>query len=116
MSSATREMKRFIKKAHKKKRNINETVYLGDLLVTCYSLFSRNRMFGNMVGKGYTVKSAQMEMSMIAEGYYATKSAYQINQNQEIPAKTPIVNTVYEIIYLQKNAKRAFKKLAEKIN
>jgi glycerol-3-phosphate dehydrogenase (NAD(P)+) len=116
MSSATREMKRFIKKAHKKKRNINETVYLGDLLVTCYSLFSRNRMFGNMVGKGYTVKSAQMEMSMIAEGYYATKSAYQINQNQEIPAKTPIVDTVYEIIYLQKNAKRAFKKLAEKIN
>ena len=60
LSNATREMKRFIKKAHKMKRNINETVYLGDLLVTCYSLFSRNRMFGNMIGKGYTVKSAQM--------------------------------------------------------
>ena len=116
MSSATREMKRFIKKVHKKKRNINETVYLGDLLVTCYSLFSRNRMFGNMVGKGYTVKSAQMEMSMVAEGYYATKSAYQINQNQEAPAKTPIIDTVYEIIYSHKNAKRAFEKLTDKIS
>lgn len=116
MSSATREMKRFIKKAHKKKRNINETVYLGDLLVTCYSLFSRNRMFGNMVGKGYTVKSAQMEMSMIAEGYYATKSAYQINKSQKTPAKMPIVDTVYEILYFEKDAKRAFKKLAEKIS
>ena len=116
MSSATREMKRFIKKVHKKKRNINETVYLGDLLVTCYSLFSRNRMFGNMVGKGYTVKSAQMEMSMVAEGYYATKSAYQINQNQESPAKTPIIDTVYEIIYSHKNAKRAFEKLTDKIS
>ncbi|MDG1014664.1 MAG: glycerol-3-phosphate dehydrogenase [Flavobacteriaceae bacterium] len=116
MSNATREMKRFIKKAYKKKRNINETVYLGDLLVTCYSLFSRNRMFGNMIGKGYTVKSAQMEMSMVAEGYYATKSAYQINESQEKPAKTPIVDTVYEILYFEKDAKRAFKKLTEKIS
>jgi glycerol-3-phosphate dehydrogenase (NAD(P)+) len=116
MSNATREMKRFIKKAHKMKRNINETVYLGDLLVTCYSLFSRNRMFGNMVGKGYTVKSAQMEMSMIAEGYYATKSAYQINQAKETSAQTPIIDTVYEILYLNKNAKNAFKKLTEKLS
>jgi len=116
MSNATREMKRFIKKAHKMKRNINETVYLGDLLVTCYSLFSRNRMFGNMVGKGYTVKSAQMEMSMIAEGYYATKSAYEINQEKETPAQTPIIDTVYEILYLHKNPKKAFKKLTEKLS
>ena len=116
MSNATREMKRFIKKAHKMKRNINETVYLGDLLVTCYSLFSRNRMFGNMVGKGYTVKSAQMEMSMIAEGYYATKSAYEINQSKESPAQTPIIDTVYEVLYLNKNAKKAFKKLTEKLS
>ena len=116
MSNATREMKRFIKKAHKMKRNINETVYLGDLLVTCYSLFSRNRMFGNMVGKGYTVKSAQMEMSMIAEGYYATKSAYEINQGKETPAETPIIDTVYEILYMHKNAKNAFKNLTEKLS
>ena len=116
MSNATREMKRFIKKAHKMKRNINETVYLGDLLVTCYSLFSRNRMFGNMIGKGYTVKSAQMEMSMIAEGYYATKSAYEINQGKETPAQTPIIDTVFEILYMHKNPKKAFKKLTEKLS
>lgn len=73
MSNAIREMKRFIKKVYKMKRNINDSAYLGDLLVTGYSLFSRNRMFGNMIGKGYTVKSAQMEMNMIAEGYYAAK-------------------------------------------
>ena len=115
MSNATREMKRFIKKVHKMKRNINETVYLGDLLVTCYSLFSRNRMFGNMIGKGYTVKSAQMEMSMIAEGYYASKSAHQINQGKEKPAQTPIIDTVYDILYMNKDAKKAFKKLTEKL-
>ena len=116
MSNATREMKRFIKKAHKMKRNINETVYLGDLLVTCYSLFSRNRMFGNMIGKGYTVKSAQMEMSMVAEGYYATKSAYQINQSKDKPAQTPIIDTIYEILYKNKDPKKAFKKLTEKLS
>lgn len=116
LSNATREMKRFIKKVHKMKRNINETVYLGDLLVTCYSLFSRNRMFGNMIGKGYTVKSAQMEMSMIAEGYYASKSAYQINQTKEKPAQAPIIDTVYEILYMHKNPKKAFKKLTEKLS
>ncbi len=115
MSNATREMKRFIKKVHKMKRNINETVYLGDLLVTCYSLFSRNRMFGNMIGKGYTVKSAQMEMSMIAEGYYASKSAHQINQGKEKPAQTPIIDTVYDVLYMNKDAKKAFKKLTEKL-
>ena len=115
MSNATREMKRFIKKVHKMKRNINETVYLGDLLVTCYSLFSRNRMFGNMIGKGYTVKSAQMEMSMVAEGFYASKSAHQINQGKEKPAQIPIIDTVYDVLYMNKDAKKAFKKLTEKL-
>ncbi len=84
MSNAIREMKRFIKKVHKMKRNINNSAYLGDLLVTGYSTFSRNRMFGNMIGKGYTVRSAQHEMSMIAEGYYATKSAYQIKEENGV--------------------------------
>ena len=83
MSNAIREMKRFIKKMHKMKRNINNSAYLGDLLVTGYSTFSRNRMFGNMIGKGYTVKSAQMEMSMVAEGYYATKSAFKLNEKNK---------------------------------
>lgn len=114
MSNAIREMKKFIKKVHKMKRNINDSAYLGDLLVTGYSVFSRNRMFGNMIGKGYTVKSAQMEMSMIAEGYYATESVYKINK--EKGAKTPIINAVYGILYEGKNPKKVFKKLAEKLD
>ena len=114
MSNAIREMKKFIKKVHKMKRNINDSAYLGDLLVTGYSVFSRNRMFGNMIGKGYTVKSAQMEMSMVAEGYYATESAYKINL--EKGAKTPIINAVYSILYEGKNPKAVFKKLAEKLD
>jgi glycerol-3-phosphate dehydrogenase (NAD(P)+) len=114
MSNAIREMKRFIRKVHKMKRNINNSAYLGDLLVTGYSTFSRNRMFGNMIGKGYTVKSAQMEMSMVAEGYYATKSAYQINLKNG--AKTPIINTVYNILYDGKNPKKQFEKLTNKLN
>jgi glycerol-3-phosphate dehydrogenase (NAD(P)+) len=111
MSNAIREMKRFIKKVHKMKRNINDSAYLGDLLVTGYSVFSRNRMFGNMIGKGYTVKSAMFEMSMVAEGYYATKSSYEIKK--ENGTKTPIIDTVYGILYNNKEAKREFKKLTD---
>ena len=114
MSNAIREMKRFIKKVHKMKRNINNSAYLGDLLVTGYSLFSRNRQFGNMVGKGYTVKSAQIEMSMVAEGYYATKSAYKMKE--ENGANTPIIDTVYNILYANKNPKKEFKKLTDNLD
>ncbi|MEX0997069.1 MAG: NAD(P)H-dependent glycerol-3-phosphate dehydrogenase [Flavobacteriaceae bacterium] len=114
MSNAIREMKKFIRKMYKMKRNINDSAYLGDLLVTGYSTFSRNRMFGNMIGKGYTVKSAQMEMSMVAEGYYATKSAWILNQKKK--AKTPIINAVYDILYENKNPKKVFKKLTEKLD
>lgn len=114
MSNAIREMKKFIRKVHKMKRNINDSAYLGDLLVTGYSTFSRNRMFGTMIGKGYTVKSAQMEMSMVAEGYYATKSAWLLNQEKK--AKTPIINAVYDILYENKNPKKVFKKLTEKLD
>ncbi len=114
MSNAIREMKRFIKKVHKMKRNINNSAYLGDLLVTGYSVFSRNRMFGNMIGKGYTVKSAQMEMSMVAEGYYATKSAYEINLKNE--AKIPIIKAVYNVLYDKKEAKDEFFKLTNRLD
>ena len=103
MSNAIREMKKFIKKVHKMKRNINDSAYLGDLLVTGYSVFSRNRMFGNMIGKGYTVKSAQMEMSMVAEGYYAVKSAYKLNQGYG--ANTPIIDAVYAFCMKEKKLK-----------
>ncbi|MFP2995267.1 NAD(P)H-dependent glycerol-3-phosphate dehydrogenase [Spongiivirga sp. MCCC 1A20706] len=114
MSNAIREMSRFIKKVHKMKRKINNSAYLGDLLVTGYSIFSRNRLFGNMIGKGYTVKSAQMEMNMIAEGYYAVKSAYKLNQKNG--ADTPIIDAVYAILYQHKEPKKVFKKLSQKMD
>lgn len=116
MSNAIREMKSFIDGVYKMKRNINNSAYLGDLLVTGYSTFSRNRMFGNMVGKGYTVKSAMMEMNMVAEGYYATKSAYLLNEKREKKSKAPIINAVYQILYQEKNPKKVFKKLTEKLD
>ncbi len=116
MSNAIRETKRYVKRAHKMKRDINGSAYLGDLLVTGYSVFSRNRMFGNMVGKGYTVKSAQMEMSMIAEGYYAAKSALELNESREKQAKIPIIEAVHSILYKGKEPKKVFKKLTEKLN
>jgi len=117
MSNAIREMKKYVKRVHKMKRDINGSAYLGDLLVTGYSTFSRNRMFGNMIGKGYTVKSAQMEMNMIAEGYYASKSAYELNEAKgDKKAKTPIINAVYSILYENKNPKKIFKKLTEKLD
>ena len=116
MSNAIREMKRFIKKMHKMKRNINNSAYLGDLLVTGYSVFSRNRMFGNMIGKGYTVKSAMMEMNMVAEGYYATKSAHLLNEKNKKKTRLPIINAVYSILYEGKDAKKVFKKLTDKLD
>lgn len=114
MSNAIREMKRFIKKVHKMKRNINDSAYLGDLLVTGYSTFSRNRMFGNMIGKGYTVKSAQMEMSMIAEGYYAAKTAYEMGATKT--TRTPIIDAVHDVLYENKDPKKVFKKLTDKLD
>lgn len=116
MSNAIREMKRFIKKMHKMKRNINNSAYLGDLLVTGYSTFSRNRLFGNMIGKGYTVKSAMMEMNMVAEGYYATKSAKLLNDKNTNKTSLPIINAVYAILYENKNPKKVFKKLTDHLD
>ena len=114
MSNSIREMNRFIKKVHQMKRNINNSAYLGDLFVTGYSTFSRNRMFGNMIGKGYTVKSAMLEMSMVAEGYYATKSAKKIKE--ENGAVTPIIDAVYSVLYKGKDAKRVFEELTKQID
>lgn len=116
MSNAIREMKRYIKRVHKMKRNINNSAYLGDLLVTGYSTFSRNRMFGNMIGKGYTVKSAMMEMNMVAEGYYATKSAYEQKNAFKSKVRTPIIDTVYRILYENESARKNFKALADRMD
>jgi glycerol-3-phosphate dehydrogenase (NAD(P)+) len=96
-SNAIQEIKRFIDAVHPISRDINDSAYLGDLLVTAYSQFSRNRTFGNMIGKGYSVKSAQMEMNMIAEGYYATRSMYEINRKHNV--SMPILKAVYHILY-----------------
>jgi glycerol-3-phosphate dehydrogenase (NAD(P)+) len=109
MSNAIREMKKFTKKVWRTKRNINNSAYLGDLLVTGYSVFSRNRTFGSMIGKGYTVKSAMMELKMVAEGYYAAKTAYDLNQKNQ--ARTPILDSVYRILYEHVDPKREFEKL-----
>jgi glycerol-3-phosphate dehydrogenase (NAD(P)+) len=73
-------------------------------------------MFGNMIGKGYTVKSAQMEMNMVAEGYYATKSAHELNIKNKKKTQLPIINAVYEILYENKNPKKVFQKLADKLD
>ena len=116
MSNAIREMKRYTKRLYNIDRNINHSAYLGDLLVTGYSTFSRNRMFGNMIGKGYTVKSAMMEMNMVAEGYYAAESAYKIKEGFEKKVKTPIIDAVHEVLYEQRNPKKVFARLADQIS
>ncbi len=113
MSNSIREMKRFLRNLTDADRKINHSAYLGDLLVTGYSVHSRNRTFGNMIGKGYTVKAAQLEMKMIAEGYYATATIHDLNEKLQI--KMPIMDTVHQILYEDKSAAKAIAKLTEKL-
>jgi len=97
VSNAMQEIKRFVDAIYPKHRDLSGSAYLGDLLVTAYSPFSRNRTFGTLIGRGYTIQSAQAEMNMIAEGYYAVKSIYEINRGFSVDM--PIVNAVYNILY-----------------
>ncbi|MEY5001763.1 MAG: hypothetical protein RLZZ211_1799 [Bacteroidota bacterium] len=113
VSNAIQEIERFIDVIHPVHRDTKTSAYLGDLLVTAYSNFSRNRTFGFMIGKGYSVKSAQLEMNMIAEGYYATKSLHEINKKFEVDM--PILTAVYHIIYEKIAPAVEMKLLAEKL-
>lgn len=97
ISNAIQEMERFVNVVNPIPRDIKNSAYLGDLLVTAYSQFSRNRTFGTMIGKGYSVKSAQMEMLMIAEGYFGVKGIHEINEQYHV--HMPITNAVYNILY-----------------
>jgi glycerol-3-phosphate dehydrogenase (NAD(P)+) len=114
ISNAIRELMRFVDAVHPITRDIKESAYLGDLLVTAYSQFSRNRTFGNMIGKGYTVRSAQLEMNMIAEGYYAVNCLYEVNKLYNVDM--PIVNAVYNILYQKRSPAFEMRLLADKLN
>jgi glycerol-3-phosphate dehydrogenase (NAD(P)+) len=115
IANSANEMGTFLKSilplSNKENQEINysASVYLGDLLVTCYSLYSRNRTFGNMIGKGYSVKAAQLELSMVAEGYNASKCISKTNE--KLKAEIPIAHTIYEILWEHLPAAEGFKKI-----
>jgi glycerol-3-phosphate dehydrogenase (NAD(P)+) len=114
ISNAIRELMRFVDAVHPITRDIKESAYLGDLLVTAYSQFSRNRTFGNMIGKGYTVTSAQLEMNMIAEGYYAVNCLHEVNKQYNV--NMPIVDAVYNILYQKRSPAAEMKRLTDQLN
>jgi glycerol-3-phosphate dehydrogenase (NAD(P)+) len=113
VSNAIREMERFIEAVNPRPRQICDSVYLGDLLVTAYSRFSRNHNFGSMIGRGYSVPAAKMEMEQVAEGYYGTKCIHDINKKYEV--SMPILDAVYDIIYRRINPAKAMRKMGEKL-
>lgn len=113
ISNAVREMESFVDAVHPIDRDIKESAYLGDLLVTAYSQFSRNRTFGYMIGKGYTVTSAQLEMNMVAEGYYAVFCLHQINKTYKV--NMPICRAVYAILYERHSPQIEMKLLSEQL-
>ncbi len=113
ISNAIQETNRFCNATSPLHRDISHSAYLGDLLVTAYSKFSRNRLFGTMIGKGYSVKTAQMEMEMIAEGYYATKCIYEINQKYKVDM--PIIDMAYDILYNRASPLLKVRELTDKL-
>ena len=113
IANAAQEMGRFLKAAYPAQRCVDDSAYIGDLLVTCYSNFSRNRTFGTMIGKGYSVKSAQIEMEMVAEGYYGTKCMKEINGHMRVDM--PILDAVYSILYERQGASLVIPQLANRL-
>ena len=111
IANGVREMKNFVRKVYPGERCLDDSVYLGDLLVTAYSRYSRNRMFGNMIGHGLSVRVAQLEMSMIAEGYYAARCIHEMNK--KFGADIPIAETIYGILYEGNNVSSEMKRIAE---
>ena len=111
VSNAIREMERFVDEVCPRPRCICDSVYLGDLLVTAYSRFSRNHNFGSIIGKGYSVSTARMEMEQTAEGYYGTKCIKEINKKYGV--EMPILDAVYDILYRRANAERAIRALGK---
>ena len=114
ISNAIQEIENFIDEVSPIHRDVKSSAYLGDLLVTAYSKFSRNRTFGFMIGKGYSVKTAQLEMEMIAEGYYATKCLIEINKKFQV--ELPIVEAVYNILYEKISPSIEMRILADKLS
>ena len=112
ITACTNEMKRLLYHLDPKKRTVSQPAYLGDLLVTCYSLHSRNRMLGKIIGRGYSVENATAKMTMIAEGYSATASLYKIIKSLKILKETKIINSAYKILHQEKEAKKEIKKLS----
>jgi glycerol-3-phosphate dehydrogenase (NAD(P)+) len=113
VSNAIAEMEYFVDTVSPIERNIYDSAYLGDLLVTCYSSFSRNRTFGSMIGRGYSVKAAQVEMEMIAEGYFGSKCVREINDKYNM--NIPIAEMVYRILYENSPARLEVKTLREQV-
>lgn len=113
ISNAIQEIENFIDEVSPIHRDVKSSAYLGDLLVTAYSKFSRNRTFGFMIGKGYSVKTAQMEMDMVAEGYYAVRSVMEINEKFQV--EMPIVEAVNNILYEKISPVIEMKILTEKL-